>query len=280
MMKREEIEKLIKRDGKGVVVRIIAAQGSTPRDVGTAMIVLADGRFTGTIGGGTLEWLAQAEAQKLLKSGADRKVLDVTLGPDLGQCCGGRTRIQLDVVRHDMLGVLDEHMIDPQSASICIFGAGHVGRALVLALAPLPFSIRWVDPRPNAFPAVVPANVRCVWASNAARELDAAQDGTIIVVLTHSHALDLDIVASALLSARFPYVGLIGSETKRARFTSQLAKLGISPSGIESLVCPIGDKRIANKDPAVIAAGIVPQLLMQKQKLEELIAVKKTARAG
>ena len=109
---------------------------------------------------------------------------------------------------------------------VYLFGAGHVGRALALALAPLPFTVRWIDPRPDEFPKLAPANVTMVAAADPPAELEAAPDGALVLAITHSHPLDLAVVAAALRQDRFAYVGMIGSATKRARFASQFARGG------------------------------------------------------
>jgi xanthine dehydrogenase accessory factor len=153
--------------------------------------------------------------------------------------------------------------------AVYLFGAGHVGRALALALAPLPFAVRWVDSRREAFPAYAPANVALIHAPQPAAELANAPDGALIVVMTHSHALDLEIVAEALRSQRFGYVGLIGSATKRARFLSQMRAAKLSEAVLEKLVCPIGLPGLDGKDPAVIAASTAAQLLMAGERLEK-----------
>jgi xanthine dehydrogenase accessory factor len=150
-----------------------------------------------------------------------------------------------------------------------LFGAGHVGRALVLALAPLPFAVIWVDPRPSAFPTHIPSNTICRADAEPARLLGEMPDGAFIAIMTHSHALDLDIAAATLRAERFPYVGLIGSDTKRARFVSTMHKLGMTDAMIDRLICPIGLTEIRDKAPAAIAAAIVAQLLIQRDALAQ-----------
>jgi len=150
--------------------------------------------------------------------------------------------------------------------SLLLFGAGHVGRALVLALAPLPFTVRWIDPRRDMFPAVMPANVTPIASATPVEEIDAADKDAFVLIMTHSHALDFDIVTRALAAGRFPYVGLIGSATKRARFEHRLADLGLSQEKIARLVCPIGIDAIEGKLPAVIAASTVAQLLIVRER--------------
>ena len=165
---------------------------------------------------------------------------------------------------------------------VYLFGAGHVGRALILTLGPLPFTVRWIDPRPGAFPPYAPANATLVQAADPPAELNAAPDGALILVMTHAHPLDLAIVAEALRLGRFGYVGLIGSATKRARFLSQMRAAGLTEPALAKLVCPIGVPGVGGKDPAVIAASAAAQLLAVSERLAkgERDPVLTTAKAG
>ncbi len=149
---------------------------------------------------------------------------------------------------------------------VLLFGAGHVGRAVVLALAPLPFSVRWIDSRADQFPQHVPQNVVTVCTDAVDRELAEVPRDALVVVMTHSHALDFDITAQALQRGAFDFVGLIGSETKRARFVSWARQLGIPEREIDRLVCPIGITEIKGKEPAVIAAALAAQLLLVREQ--------------
>jgi xanthine dehydrogenase accessory factor len=153
-----------------------------------------------------------------------------------------------------------------------LFGAGHVGRALSVALSPLPFLVTWIDARPGAIPAVFPPNVAAVTMGDPVELLSRAPDGAFVAVMTHSHALDLDLVIAALKADRFAYVGLIGSATKRARFTSAMHKMGMAADAIERLVCPIGLTTIRDKAPAVIAASVVTQVLMRREAVQAELA--------
>ena len=157
-------------------------------------------------------------------------------------------------------GVIVERFRDPRHP-VWLFGAGHVGRALMLALAPLPFEVTWIDERDGAFPAAVPANVRPLRSADAAAEVARAPADASIVVMTHHHPLDLAIVHAALAAERFRYVGLIGSASKRARFTRRLREGGVAEARIAELVCPVGLPAIRSKHPAAIAVGIAAQLL-------------------
>jgi len=212
--------------------------------------------------------LAEAQAMLASPDGPRRRLMDRALGPDLGQCCGGRVRLATerlgpeDLPRIEGLAAAEAEEGKAAALPVMLFGAGHVGRALVLALAPLPVRVTWVDGRQNAFPRHAPANVAAVEGSDTARLIATAPEGAAILAMTHSHALDLEIVAAALRERRFPYVGVIGSATKRARFVTQLRQAGVADDLIDTLVCPIGLPEIAGKEPAVIAASVAAQLLL------------------
>jgi xanthine dehydrogenase accessory factor len=150
---------------------------------------------------------------------------------------------------------------------VLLFGAGHVGRAVVLALAPLPFTVRWIDSRPDQFPQHIPQNAIAVCTDAIDRELDEAPRDATVIVMTHSHPLDFDITAAALQRETFEFVGLIGSETKRSRFANWARQLGVTRSQIDRLVCPIGIVEIKGKEPAVIAAGLAAQLLIARERV-------------
>jgi xanthine dehydrogenase accessory factor len=284
----------IDRQGAAVMVTLAAAKGSSPREPGARMIVNPDGTFTGTIGGGALEWQAIALAQGALgrPSGPKAELRRFALGPELGQCCGGQVDLLVETFSaadRDAVAALASRetagrfALPPGAASyadgvlregfgdarrpLVLFGAGHVGRALVLALAPLPFIVTWVDPRPDAFPTHVPVNVVLRRLDDPAAALADAPAGAFVVVMTHSHPLDLALVDAALRDGRFGYVGLIGSATKRARFEKRLRETGVPSDRIASLVCPIGVGGIASKAPAVIAAATAAELLVRDEAL-------------
>ena len=256
----------IEAEGAAALVEIVRAEGSSPREAGAAMVVRPSGGFHGTIGGGAMEWRALAEARETIAEGrgATRRSV-VALGPDLAQCCGGRVEWRIEAFdSRDLDGLrarAEAEGEDPPARAVYLFGAGHVGRALSLALAPLPFAVRWIDPREAAFPERTPGNATLVCARDPPAELAAAPDSALVVVMTHSHPLDLAIVAEAFRQDRFAFVGLIGSATKRARFLGQMRAAGISEAALAKLVCPIGVPGVPGKEPAVIAACIAAQLL-------------------
>ena len=352
------IAEMVGSHGRCVLVTVAAIRGSAPREPGARMVIAPDGGLRGTIGGGELEWQAIRAARAALSGDAPAATLSrLTLGPDLGQCCGGSVRLLTEVFDRDRLdevralaareaagpfvtrgqigprrverrvigdaasggfesvgnaspsdrpaivesptgsraarerprrerrhgrargavhaglsillegdGSIVERFCDPRRA-VWLFGAGHVGRALMLALAPLPFEVTWIDERADAFPAAMPANVRPLPSPEPAEEVARAPAGALIVVMTHSHARDLAIVHAALAAGRFGYVGLIGSASKRARFTRRLRDAGVAETYITELVCPVGLPGIRSKHPAAIAAGVAAQLLERDEAL-------------
>ncbi|MFC5476889.1 xanthine dehydrogenase accessory protein XdhC [Massilia suwonensis] len=146
-------------------------------------------------------------------------------------------------------------------AHLMLFGAGHVGAAIVRALSELPCRVTWVDEREDLFPATVPANVTIEATDIPEVLVEEAAPGTTFLVMTHSHALDLRLSIAILSRPAADWFGLIGSDTKRRQFEHRLRERGIGKDRIESMVCPIGLPGIAGKAPAVIAASVAAQLL-------------------
>ncbi|MBN2630262.1 MAG: xanthine dehydrogenase accessory protein XdhC [Rhodobacteraceae bacterium] len=298
----------------GRVARVVIAahDGSSPREVGAAMLVWAGGQ-SGTIGGGALEWQAAAAARAILVQGCGARLSRVPLGPALGQCCGGAVTLLTEVHDADHLpmaeagvvaravdgrdmplavkrlldrargqGILPaaqlvqgwfvEPALTPQR-DLWVWGAGHVGRALVGVLAPLPgLRITWVDVAVERFPAMVSEAVTALPCADAAALVTHAPKAAEHLIVTYSHALDLDL-CHRLLAHGFGRAGLIGSATKWARFRSRLAALGHAPDAIARIACPIGDPRLG-KHPQAIAIGVAAVLLRH----ERGVARKETAR--
>lgn len=264
-------------DGQPVVVASVAAtRGSAPREEGACMAVLADGSYFGTIGGGALEWQAQGLAGSMhaaFGAGGSMAAQQIrrALGPDLGQCCGGHVVIDLTMMARDKVPWLASRIRSAMSADarlpVALFGAGHVGRAVALALAPLPFRLLWSDSRTGAFPDQVPANCELFPGPDPVALIARTPPGALMLVMTHDHGLDLAITAAALQRDDLPFVGLIGSATKRARFMRQLRDLGLPEARLAALHCPVGLPGIAGKEPAVIAAGIAAQLLGERSRM-------------
>lgn len=256
------MEIFTKHTGKaGVLVTVFATRGSAPREAGAWMWVGPDA-VEGSIGGGHLEFEAMALARKLLASRTPSARRSFTLGPSLGQCCGGAVDLAFEFVAD--AGALDARLA-PRLAPLALFGGGHVGRAIVQALAPLPFSVHWIDSRDEVFPEDVPKGVRCEHSDPVQGAVPQLEAGSRVLVMSFSHAEDLDVVAACLKRLRergdLPFVGLIGSATKWATFRARLRERGFGDAELDRITCPIGIPGIAGKQPAVIAASVVAQIL-------------------
>lgn len=289
---------------QGSVARVVIAahDGSSPREVGAAMLVWADGQ-SGTIGGGALEWEATQRARQMLVAGGTR-IDRQALGPALGQCCGGAVTLLTEVymavpqpeagviarsiaghemplavarllararaegvmpVPHLMQGWFIEPVARPER-HLWVWGAGHVGRALVGVLAPLPgVTITWVDIAAGRFPDEIPEGVTVLPVPNPEAAVTLAPKTAEHVILTYSHALDLAL-CHRLLTHGFATAGLIGSASKWARFRSRLAALGHAPDAIRSITCPIGDPAFG-KHPQAIAISVAASLLTRPATL-------------
>ena len=305
------------------VVRIVVAQvqGSTPRESGAYMLVDATG-WTGTIGGGRLEWEAIGAARELLQQGVRAaRLINRVLGIDLGQCCGGVVAVWLECFPQASLAQLqalheqagdgavvlatavaaagvrqrlcrgetddagaagllqlprqqaaplarrtgaDEitfyERLDEAYPAVWLYGAGHVGQALAGILLQLPLRLAWWDSRPGQFPVGAPACARCLPAAELVRTVAEAPAGSYFLVMTHDHGLDYELCRAVLLKEGC-WLGLIGSQSKGARFRSRLRRDGLAPRAIERLVCPIGVDGVNSKWPAAIAVAIAAQLM-------------------
>jgi xanthine dehydrogenase accessory factor len=160
---------------------------------------------------------------------------------------------------------------------VVVFGNGHVGRALVQVLGTLPCAVTWVDERENDFPPGVPPNVSVVVTDAPEDEVRHAAPRSLFLVMTHSHALDLELARAILARADFGYFGLIGSASKRAQFERRLAALGVPRSVLARMTCPIGVPGIRNKAPGAIAVAVAAQLLELHER-DTALAQRRAAR--
>lgn len=248
------------------VIEVLRHRGSVPRHAGARMLLAADGASLGTIGGGQLEWQALERARRRLAAG-DRGTheVDVALGPSLGQCCGGALALRdapLDAA------ALERWPVPAPLFSLQLYGAGHVGQAVVRLLADIDCRVQWIDQRDGAFAgtAGLPPHIERIDAEPVEAEVATAPPGAWLLVMTHRHDLDLAICAAALKRPGVDWIGLIGSATKRARFEHRLAERGIAPGRLAALECPVGIAGIggnSGKQPAVIAVSIVARLLQR-----------------
>ncbi|WP_137920232.1 xanthine dehydrogenase accessory protein XdhC [Hydrogenophaga sp. 2FB] len=257
---------------RAVLVTVGVTKGSVPRESGAWMAVFpgaADSPI-GTIGGGHLEWDAMRQARDALaRAPADAPPAweqSVVLGPSLGQCCGGALVLRFELVDASHIAELRERLSAGQTP-LALFGGGHVGRAIVQALAPLPFDVTWIDSRDEVFPQDLPAHVRAEHSDPVQSAVRDLTPGSCVLIMSFSHAEDLDIVATCLQRLReradLGFIGLIGSATKWATFRSRLRHRGFSDAELARITCPIGLPGIGGKQPAVIAVSVVAQLLLE-----------------
>lgn len=243
-----------------ILVEIVGTKGSAPRASGTFMLV-AENAIWGTIGGGQLEFMAINNARALL-GGEGMSIMDVPLGPQIGQCCGGHATLSFTVMSPELGSLVEERVTREmaKSPAVFLYGAGHVGLALARALVPLPLSVTVIETRGEPL-AMLPAGVATRHAAMPEATIADIPSGGAAVVLTHDHALDFLITREALMRPDLRYVGMIGSLTKRATFANWLRREGGAPDLVDRLVLPIGGNIVKDSRPAVIAAMVAVELL-------------------
>ncbi|MBB3589968.1 xanthine dehydrogenase accessory factor [Rhizobium sp. BK529] len=245
-----------------VLVEVTGTQGSTPREAGTFMLVSAK-RVWGTIGGGHFEFIAIGNARQMLAGTGGTDVMDIALGPEIGQCCGGRTQLRFRRVTDAVSDELEKKQEDEAERlpEVYVFGAGHVGRALAAALAPLPLSVTVIETRRDEL-ANLPVSTKSLLVPMPEALVKDIPAGAALVILTHDHALDFLIASEALARTDLAYVGMIGSATKRATFANWLSReAGGERSWLTRLTLPIGGSAVKDKRPEVIAAMTAAEIL-------------------
>jgi len=251
-----------------VLVTVHSTRGSVPRETGAWMAVFAH-TTVATVGGGRLELDAIGHARAglvhgTLATGQGVETVRYALGPSLGQCCGGEVHL-----RYERVTARDAARLIPHLARapvpVALFGGGHVGRAVIAVLGTLPMAVRWIDSRDEIFPDQVPAHVQCEHSDPVQAAVADLPAGSRVLIMSFSHAEDLDVVAACLARQRahgdLPYVGLIGSQTKWASFRQRLQARGFSQAEMAHITCPIGVPGIADKRPEAIAVAVAAQLL-------------------
>jgi xanthine dehydrogenase accessory factor len=261
-----EIDAFLAANPAAIVAELTAVRGSSPRAAGTFMLISPDAML-GTIGGGALEYMVIDRARQVLATGDEADDLDIPLGPEIGQCCGGRVEVALRHVTPEKARALTDRINAELDArpDVFLFGSGHVGHALARALSPLPVKVHVVDTRPDELTAL-PDNVATHAVAMPEAVVRSAPQGSAFVILTHDHALDFLIGAEALQRDDSPYIGMVGSKTKRAKFRSWYLGEGYPADKLERLVLPIGGKAfpdgMGDKRPEVIAALAAAEILV------------------
>jgi xanthine dehydrogenase accessory factor len=262
----------------GVLVSVDSVQGSGPREVGAWMAVFPQ-TLVNTIGGGHLEFQAITQARAWMSRAVSETPLSTAthedsaftaryaLGPALGQCCGGVVHLKFERISAADAPALQQRLL-ANGQPLALFGGGHVGRALVNILSSLPYNVQWVDSRDEIFPAQLPPNVMCENSDPVHAAVADLPSGASVLIMSFSHAEDLDVVAACLKRQRqqgdLKFVGLIGSKTKWATFRHRLEAKGFTANELAFVTCPIGVNGIAGKEPEVIAVAVAAQLLQQR----------------
>lgn len=246
-----------------IVCELTSVRGSSPREAGAFMLV-GLGAIFGTIGGGALEYMVIDHARRLIAEGRAAAAMDVPLGPEIGQCCGGRVAVGLRYADLELRREIAARVAAGEASApqVFVFGAGHVGRVLAQILALLPVRVEVIDTR-RAELDKLPAGIASRRVAMPEAVVRSAPQGSAYVILTHDHALDFLIAREALARRDAPYIGMVGSKTKRTKFSSWYAAEGGDPADLKRLVLPIGAQGIGDKRPSVIAALAAAEIMVQ-----------------
>ena len=270
-MRSVDLSSFVAAYPSSIVAELSSVRGSSPREEGTFMVIAADA-LIGTIGGGALEYMVIARARQALRDGLPPGAMDVPLGPEIGQCCGGRVMVALRAMSSAEAGRLAARLRDDEAAlpHVYLFGSGHVGKALARALVALPLNVHVVDTRPDEL-TDLPAGVDARAVPMPEAVVRNAPMGSAYAILTHDHALDFMIAMEALKRGDSPYVGMVGSKTKRAKFASWYRAEGGSDAALQRLVLPIGAFGLVDKRPEVIAALAAAEIMVHIGRGEALV---------
>jgi xanthine dehydrogenase accessory factor len=271
-----DLETFLAANADVIACELTSVRGSSPRDEGTVMLV-GMGSIFGTIGGGALEYMVIDHARRLIAEGRATEAMDVPLGPEIGQCCGGRVSVGLRYANEEVRRTVTARFAAEADAMPCVyvFGAGHVGRVLAQILMLMPVRMEVIDTRQEELDQLAPgiAHRRMAMPEAVVR---AAPAGSAFVIMTHDHALDFLIALEALNRPDSAYVGMVGSRTKRAKFSSWYIEQGGEKANLERLVLPIGAQGIGDKRPAVIAALAAAEIMVQIRRREAMCGRRST----
>ena len=289
----DELIKIIQKNNFVCRAMIVRSDGSTPREEGASMIILKN-EIKGTIGGGNLEFEVINSARKKIKTTSTflREKKNFPLGPNLGQCCGGYVEVLLEYYNKECIPLLKSlaksnkkfilHPLEKHKfplgtnekshksfffsnhfkryQPVFIYGAGHVGRALINVTNDLQIDRYWVDISKDRFPKNLPKNLNKLIANDLKIIAHNALPNSIHIVMTFSHHMDEEIVEIILQKNNFFKLGLIGSKTKKIRIFNRLKKRGLSDILLDKVTCPVGIPEVFGKKPPQVALSIASQL--------------------
>jgi xanthine dehydrogenase accessory factor len=249
---------LLGSEGKSfVLVTLVEALGSTPQDAAAKMIVTPEGLHSGTVGGGKVEAAALKLALEILKEGDSKsRFVSWTLKGDVGMTCGGAVKFYF------------EPHFGPGAWNIAVFGAGHIGQALVPVLIPLPAHITVVDSRKEWLDRLPRAqNLRVIHSESPESIVPSLPDKTFVLVMTMGHATDRPILRRLLTERQFPFVGVIGSDAKAAILRGELISDGLTQEQVSRFHCPVG-MDFGSNHPHEIAISIAAQLVSERDRVQ------------
>jgi xanthine dehydrogenase accessory factor len=252
-------EQLVLLENEGVsfvLVTLVDALGSTPQDAAAKMLVTAQGLYSGTVGGGKVEAAALRLALEVLAKGeAKPRLVSWTLKGDVGMTCGGSVKFYFEP--HFGVGPWN----------IAVFGAGHIGQALIPVLVPLPARITVVDSRSEWLDRLPRSNnLRVIHSESPEGVVPSLPDNTFVLVMTMGHATDRPILRRALTERNFPFIGVIGSDAKAKILRRELIADGVSAKQASKFHCPVG-LDFGSNHPHEIALSIAAQLLSVRDRL-------------
>ncbi len=251
-----------------VKAKIFNVKGSSPNKINDIILISNDTIF-GTIGGGNLEYLVVNEAKILINNKINKKSLNIPLGPGIGQCCGGYVQIKLSLHNNSSDALKNEKLYDDDNTNLYIFGAGHIGQAIIKKLENINFNTFLIDSREDFLKMKNINNINYLLSKKPWEIVNRLKDNSYFVVLTHSHDYDLKIL-NEVLKKKFTFLGLIGSKTKKNRFFKRLIDNGHNKSLVEKIECPIGINIGNSKEPDEIAFSIITRLISIKNNLKVL----------
>ena len=261
-----------------IKAKLISTEGSVPRDAGTFMLITSKYLF-GSIGGGQLEYSVIQKAKKFLnkKEIIINEIINIPLGPSIGQCCGGYAQVKITKYDNGIQSLKNEKLKINKLDNLYIFGAGHVGQELSSKSVDLDFNVHLIDSRKEYLKIQNGKEIIPIFTTFPWMLIKNLPKKSYYIVLTHSHDYDFKIINEILNLNTFQFVGLIGSKTKRKKFSNRLVKLGYNQHLINKIECPIGLKNIRSKKPGEIAISIIARLLEYRSNLSSIqIDIKKS----
>ena len=262
-MKFNKLEKVKNYKNEVIKAKIINTEGSVPSELGKYMLISEKDIF-GTIGGGHLEYLVINKSKELLKNKIKKpEILSIPLGPGIGQCCGGYVQIQLTNHSNGEKSL----EISIKNSNLYIFGAGHIGQALSSKSLDLNFNVHLIDSRKNYLLMNEYEDIDYIFAKEPWKLIKNLSSDSFYIILTHSHDFDFKIINEILIYNSFKFIGLIGSKTKKNKFSNRLKNNGHHQNIINSIECPVGLNIKHTKEPNEIAISIIAKLIDYRNNL-------------